>query len=36
VAVGTSDGRVWRSSDRGQTFEPVTERVGRVRVLRFA
>lgn len=36
VAIGTPDGRVWRSWDRGDTFESVTERVGRVRVLRFA
>ncbi len=36
VAVGTPDGRVWRSRDQGESFEAVTERVGRVRVLRFA
>jgi hypothetical protein len=36
VALGTPDGQVWRSRDRGDTFETVTERVGRVRVLRFA
>ena len=35
VAVGTPDGRVWRSRDGGETFEMVTERVGHVRVLRF-
>jgi hypothetical protein len=35
VAVGTRDGQVWRSGDGGRTFEMVTERVGRVRVLRF-
>ncbi|HTX62225.1 MAG TPA: hypothetical protein VMD28_01195 [Acidimicrobiales bacterium] len=35
VAVGTPDGQVWRSSDRADTFETVTERVGRVQVLRF-
>ena len=36
VAVGTPDGQVWRSHDSGETFEMVTERVGRVRTLRFA
>jgi len=36
VAVGTVDGRVWRSGDAGGHFEMLTERVGRVRVLRFA
>ncbi len=35
VALGTPDGRVWRSGDGGAAFETVTERVGRVRVLRF-
>lgn len=35
VALGTPNGQVWRSTDRGDTFETVTERVGRVRVLRF-
>ncbi len=35
VALGTPDGQVWRSRDRGGGFEAVTERVGRVRVLRF-
>lgn len=36
VAVGSNDGRVWRSRDRGESFEVVSERVGHVRVLRFA
>ena len=36
VALGAPDGQVWRSHDSGETFEMVTERVGRVRVLRFA
>ncbi len=36
VALGTPDGQVWRSKDRGDTFEAVTERVGHVRVLKFA
>ncbi len=36
TALGTPDGRVWRSRDRGDAFEAVTERVGRVQVLRFA
>ncbi len=36
VALGTPDGQVWRSRDRGEGFETVTERVGRVKVLRFA
>jgi hypothetical protein len=36
VALGTPDGQVWRSEDRGATFAAVTERVGHVRVLRFA
>jgi hypothetical protein len=36
VALGTPDGQVWRSRDRGDSFEAVTERVGTVRVLRFA
>jgi hypothetical protein len=36
VALGARDGRVWRSADAGDTFGLVTERVGRVRVLRFA
>jgi hypothetical protein len=36
VALGTPGGQVWRSRDRGDTFETVTERVGRVQVLRFA
>lgn len=35
VAVGSPDGRVWRSRDRGETFQLLTERVGHVRVLRF-
>ena len=35
AAVGTPDGQVWRSHDGGETFAMVTERVGRVRVLRF-
>lgn len=35
VAVGGADGRVFRSADGGATFELLTERVGRVRVLRF-
>lgn len=35
VAIGARDGRVWRSADAGDTFGLVTERVGRVRVLRF-
>ncbi len=35
VALGTPDGHVWRSKDRGESFETVTERVGRVQVLRF-
>ncbi|MGH8989718.1 MAG: WD40/YVTN/BNR-like repeat-containing protein [Acidimicrobiales bacterium] len=36
VALGTPDGQVWRSRDRGNVFQAVTERVGRVQVLRFA
>lgn len=35
VAVGLSTGEVWRSTDAGATFSRVTERVGRVRTLRF-
>lgn len=35
AAIGTPDGQVWRSHDGGETFAMVTERVGRVRVLRF-
>lgn len=37
VALGARDGRVFRSSDGGSSFELVTERVGgRVSVVRFA
>ncbi len=36
TALGTPDGQVWRSRDSGEAFETVTERVGRVQVLRFA
>lgn len=37
VALGARDGRVYRSSDEGSSFELLTERVGgRVRVVRFA
>lgn len=36
VALGARDGRIFRSSDGGQSFEQVTERVGgRVRTVRF-
>lgn len=35
VALGTRDGRVFRSEDSGSTFAAVTERVGHVRVVRF-
>jgi hypothetical protein len=36
VALGVRDGRVYRSSDGGDAFEQVTERVGgRIAVLRF-
>jgi hypothetical protein len=35
AAIGAADGRIWRSSDGGTSFDQITERVGRVRVLRF-
>jgi hypothetical protein len=35
VALGAADGRVFCSRDGGATFETLTERVGRARVLRF-
>lgn len=36
VALGTSEGDVYRSGDGGSTFERVTERLPEIRVVRFA